>query len=169
MEGPADQFMTLATNVNFKMGPYEAAKEGIFYELNFFPGESYSRIHTLQFEDENFNESASRSVVPDIIVEVKRIQKKGIDPMSREVVSEVMTMRFDNPAIGTPWFGYEEFNSESKWFDFKENIEKVFDIKCSFFGNFSMSVRRNKDGCPTGDYISKQSFKKWEVVFGHNI
>ena len=159
--------MTLPTSVNFKIGPFGAAKEDVFYELNFFPRESYSRIHTLEFEGENFNESASRSGVADIIVKVKKIQRDTIHP-ERPFVIEVMNMAFSNPAVGTPWFEYKVFAGESYEEGFEVNTEKVFEIPCDGFGPFLLDVRRTPDGCPIGQTICTSFVKNWQVVFGHN-
>ena len=163
--------MTLATSVKFDISK-DAVKEDVFYELLFFPGESYHRIHALKYPEDNFYEEASRSGVYDIILKVQKTKTYALEQNKTPEVDIIMDVYFTNPSIGSPVFSYQDgtvpYDSEGnlKQWGFGENDKRDFKIQSKyskFFGPFSISVQRLKDGVPGG---GSHECKNWHFIFG---
>ena len=171
MERPADQFMTLATSVKFDI-ERDAVKEDVFYELLFFPCERYPRIQALQYPEDNFYEEASRKGVDDIELTVIKTKTYPLEQPKRPDVVRIMSMAISNPSVGSPYFWYQDgtvgYDSEGyiqQW-DFDENQKRYFKIQSEFFGPFTISVQRLKDGFPDGSTLGTHKCKNWHFTFG---
>ncbi len=163
--------MTLATSVKFDTRQ-DAVKEDTFYELLFFPTNGYSRIHTLQYVEDSFYEEASRTVVADIKLTVIKTKIYPLEQHKRPDTVIVMDMYITNPNFGPPCFSYQDGTVPLDWegrtpaWSFSENDKKYFKIQSKFFGPFSISVERLKDGYPEDATLGTHECKNWIVRFG---
>ncbi len=163
--------MTLATSVKFDTRQ-DAVKEDSFYQLLFFREESYKRFHTLQYPEDNFYEEASRTGVEDIRLTVIKTKIYPLEQLKRPDTVIVMDMSITNPSSGSPEFSYQDgtvapdFEGHPRIWKFSENDKKYFKIHSKFFGPFSISVERLKDGYPEDALLGTHKCKNWIVVFG---
>ncbi len=162
--------MALATSVKFDTRQ-DAVKEDSFYQLLFFPEDSYKRIHTLQYPEDSFYEEASRSGVIDVELRVIKTKIYPVEQHKRPDSIIVTDMFISNPNVEAPYFrcsNTEGSITTKGWYfsEFSENEKKYIKIQSKFFGPFSISVERLKDGYPQGASMGTHKCKNWIVRFG---
>lgn len=150
--------MSTPTSVQFILG--ETIKPEYSYDLEFFPGESYSRHHYLNKPGDAFYEYATRSGLKGDIGLNIYLQKNGV----RCGPKMYMSLDSVNGAQGT-------VNYESVfWVCTSENEERVVMVpKMADPQNpenrIVIYIKRFSDGCPEGAEICERNAVRYNVVF----